>query len=552
MADNTKELQTRSTAIGTWILFAVLFLLYVPALGMDFSLDDYFIIQNNKFTEDWRHIGTLLTEDLWAADPTATEQTSFYRPLFSLTLLIDRSIAGLNPMWHHAHSLLWFFLCVGLLLRILQRVYSSNIALLSVLIFALHPIQVETVAWVSARNDSMATAFTLGAILLLCRAKPKVFVGGLLCTCAFLSKENTILLPLWVGLLASITQAPRRKCIIAAVVGVGTAVLIRKAVGVNIHWPDTAHWELMLSNALPFVSDSLSLILFPWPLAPTRTLAWLSTSPIQHILTIVFLTLMISGSVWAWKKNRDNKYILLSGLFIFWGAWVPSVLATTINGFYGDRYLFLPLMGLALWIGPILREIKAPLKVTYLLFFLPCLVLITKKVPDWKDDHALWSSMARDISSPFSNASLAHIVYNQGDYKEAARLYALSFSHPQPWLAGCDTYVSSILNTEGPQRAYEQALWAIDRGCQQDGKMSGLIVLSLGLNQRWTELRETLPKIPTDPTRRAEIAFGAILYLDGREADLKSLRLSWGAHPQMDNLLLKMLRPEGVDELPPL
>lgn len=534
----------------TWGLILLLLAIYLPVLGMDFALDDYFIIVNNQYNSDWSQLWTIISTDLWSGDPTSATKTSFYRPLFSVSLLIDRSIAGLNPMWHHGHSLLWFLVCVLLLLQLLKQFFPVKIALLAVLIFALHPIQTETVAWVSARNDSMAATFVLGALLAFCRKKPFLFLGGLLSFCAALSKENTFFLPLWALMLSNQSQMPRRYILGAGTIAIGCALIVRKLVGVQVHWPDSDHWSLLISNWQYFFSDSIGLILAPWPLAPTRSLAWIRPSTIHYIGTGALIFSMIIGTMWIWKKRQQYINIALAGLLIFWGAWLPSILATTINSFYGDRYLFLPLIGLAIWIGIFLDATTLKWKRVYLCLFIPCVFLIVKKIPDWKNDQALWFSMVRDLPSPFTHVSLAHIVYNQGKFNEAASLYEKSYADTQPWLAGCDTYVASVLNTKGPSVAYQKSLWAITKGCQMDGKMGGIMALSLGLDQNWKELRKLLPQLQKDPTERGDIAFAAILILDGKIERFKKLKESWNNPQDKEALLLRMLKPSGIKSLP--
>ena len=534
------------------LFFCTVLALYFPVLGMGFCLDDSFIVVDNQYTTDWKNLWMLLSTDLWEMDPSSTEQTSFYRPLFSCSLLLDRSIADLNPMWYHAHSLIWFLLCVGGLLQLLKCFVTPSIALLATAVFAFHPIQVETIAWVSARNDSMATAFALGALLAFCHSKPKPWLGALLCAFALLSKENTLLLPLWVFFLTSATGKERYRFSAIAGIGIAVAFLCRAGADVPVQWPDKHHWDLFFSHGMDFFSDTLSLLFLPWPLAPTRALAWLDVSFLQYLSTIVFLCVMFGLSMWSLRRYPENNRMLFGGLILFWGAWLPSIIATVINGFYGDRYLFLASVGFSIWLSGILSSVGLLAKRIVFFSLIPLLGISYSKLPDWNDEQSIWTSMNRDIPSPFSQASLAHILHNQGRYAEAASLYEQSFSSEKPWLFGCESYVYDILQIYGPKAAFTKAEWVIERGCSRTGSLGSLMAHSLAVQQDWTRLRRLLPTLPIDPHRRTEIPWAALLIVDGQWRRVEQIRMSWPKESNMDQQLLELIRPIGIHELPAL
>ena len=85
---------------------------------------------------------------------------------------MDEAVWGVNPVGIHLQSLWWHLLCVGLLFRLLQGFVDRSAAWAAAAVFALHPALSESVVWISARNDLMATAFLLGMLLGLSKEQP--------------------------------------------------------------------------------------------------------------------------------------------------------------------------------------------------------------------------------------------------------------------------------------------------------------------------------------------------------------------------------------------
>src|SRR5262249_24442810 len=98
----------------------------------------------------------------WAL--TATEQSNWH-PLTWISHALDCSLFGLNASGHHAVSLLFHIINVLLLFWVLQRVTNaigSSVAVAA--LFALHPLNVESVAWIAERKNLLCTMFFLLAL----------------------------------------------------------------------------------------------------------------------------------------------------------------------------------------------------------------------------------------------------------------------------------------------------------------------------------------------------------------------------------------------------
>ena len=138
-----------------FLLCAVVFIVYLPVISLGFALDDIFLIEQNPYLKE--DPLALLLGDLWLGDESVA-QSSFFRPLFLLSILFDTWLGG-SPWIFHVHNIIWHICAGGMLYLLLRRWLTEKQALLGFGIFALHPLQSETVIWISARNDSMAALF---------------------------------------------------------------------------------------------------------------------------------------------------------------------------------------------------------------------------------------------------------------------------------------------------------------------------------------------------------------------------------------------------------
>ena len=156
--------------------------LYIPAVGHPFiNFDDHdYVIANPHI-----HGGLAWSTIKWAF--TSTEAANWH-PLTWLSHALDYQLFALNPAGHHLDSVLIHALNAVLLFLLLvwvtRRVGPS---LLVAALFALHPINVESVAWVAERKNVLSTFFFLLAIGCLCVVRAKAGLatisagGGAVC-----------------------------------------------------------------------------------------------------------------------------------------------------------------------------------------------------------------------------------------------------------------------------------------------------------------------------------------------------------------------------------
>jgi len=170
----------------------VAFVAYLPALTTGFSADDFFILSRLKV-----HGGL--------AHPLAYFGFGFfqyYRPIAFLSHGVDWQVWGLNPFGFHLTNVLLHVGCTLLVFQLGRRLLTVSAAGVAALLFALHPASHETVYWIAARFDLMATFFTLAAIWCLTHERPAWQAAGVAAfALGLLAKESAIslllIVPAW-------------------------------------------------------------------------------------------------------------------------------------------------------------------------------------------------------------------------------------------------------------------------------------------------------------------------------------------------------------------
>ena len=169
---------------------------YLPAMRHGgFIWDDESYIINNKTLRD---IPGLI--DIWT-DPEATPQ---YYPLVHTSYWIEYHLWGLDPTGYHVNNVLLHALGAILLWRVLKRLRIPG-AWLAAALFAVHPVNVESAAWITERKNVLSIVFYLGAALAFIKwadakekgeRKPSGYIlAFVLYICALLSKTVTASLP---------------------------------------------------------------------------------------------------------------------------------------------------------------------------------------------------------------------------------------------------------------------------------------------------------------------------------------------------------------------
>ena len=132
-------------------------------------------------------------------EPAATAKDSQYYPLVHTAFWVEHKLWGDALLGYHLINIAWHFLAVLLVYLILKELHIPG-ALLAASIFAMHPVMVESVAWMTEQKNTLSTVFYLGAMFVYFRYQEsrdryKYLIAIALFACALLSKTATVTLP---------------------------------------------------------------------------------------------------------------------------------------------------------------------------------------------------------------------------------------------------------------------------------------------------------------------------------------------------------------------
>jgi len=272
-----------------------------------------------------------------------------YYPLTWLSHMTDVQLFGLDAGKHLLTALLLHIASSCILFFALARMTGAPIRSAFVAaLFAIHPMHVESVAWVSERKDTLSTLF--GMIALLLYARPRTLGRDIAVAIAFaaslLSKQMLVTLP-FVFLLLDWWPLRRKPAVIEkiplfAIAAAGIALAIVGQRNLNAV-QSTAALPIgtRVTNSLVAYGRYIGKLLWPSHLAPVYPLASESTG---YAAAAVVLLLAITALAWHY---RDRAPYLLTGWLWFVGTLVPVIGIVQIGATgMADRYTYFPSIGL--------------------------------------------------------------------------------------------------------------------------------------------------------------------------------------------------------------
>jgi hypothetical protein len=455
-------------------------LVYIPALHNDFvNWDD------NKYVYENEHIWSLGKESLWWM--FTAYHASNWHPLTWLSHGIDYAMWGLNPLGHHLTSIVLHGLNTLLVVVLITRLvsfgrnditaqirntkYEIRNSLLAGavtgLLFGLHPLHVESVAWVSERKDMLYAFFYLLSILVYVkyvgaevgkRAVPYV-VCLVLFLLSLLSKPMAVTLPVVLlildvyplgrtgikGLVTSQRRVVAEKVpfFVLTIVSSILTLQAQEAGGALIHFKS----QLLVGRvlvALRSLMFYLYKMVLPAELVPFYPYpAEVSLFDIQYLGSMVLVVGITVFSIWMWRRQK-----IWAAVWVYYVVSLFPVLGIVQVGGQAaaDRYTYMPSLGPFLLIGigvvflkdlalkrwspqitedPDRRASFAPkARATFLMlsFFIVCIftVLTIQQQRVWKDSFALWNTELRSFPQVFIAYRNLGAAYGVQDNYEAA------------------------------------------------------------------------------------------------------------------------------------
>ncbi len=438
-----------------WVGLAVI-ICYAGTLGNDFVHDDSFEILQNPAVRDVHQWPTFFTTPAWTFLSKAgrAASSSYYRPLQYLSYGLIFHFGGANAWAFHLFKLMQHLGVCLLLTYLLKRLTGHKpIALISGLIFAVHPINTEAVSWISGITDVSCAFFLLLALIFYLRdqERPSWLNPSMVCLfflLGLLSKETGImLLPLLV-LIAVLWHQPllslerwKRFYLPLALCTLGYLALRVNSIGgvtytAQFRYTQLNHWQVLL-NQIQLSAKYFLKFISPCPLNAFYTFEpitvisdWRLWGSLGGLVAIGFFSIRL------WRIFPPDQ-----ARWTIWGvAWFFLTLAPVILLFqrigenvFTERYLYPASLGSCLALALILDHYY--IKNRQLVWGFAVLIILVGgwqtilRNRDWRDDLTLYEDTVKKSPRSYGTwTDLGTTYLNMGRKEEARKAFETSLS----------------------------------------------------------------------------------------------------------------------------
>ncbi len=418
------------------LLLAAVALVYGNTLVNQFAMDDeLYILRNAQVVDPSLH-------RLFSPNPVS----AVFRPVAFATLALNWALSGAEPLGYHLVNLILHPGATWLLYILLQELLGSShegktVAFVAALLYAVHPIHTEAVAWAVGRAELLAAGFLFAGWILHLRDRPIASLARF--AMAMLSKESAVaFFPLVVlGDYAIGKWKPRLRYALAAGLTMLYLGLLWKIQGGRfgpaeisivdnplVHLP--AGWRIL--NALRVAWKYVAVQIYPAVLSCDYSF---NQIPVyrdwRHTLPAALAAAAAAGA-WIWALRKRQAGWALAGGIYFAGFAVTANIVVPTGTILGERLAYLPSAGFCLLLAlgwNWLRQKKEMLAWGLLAaIVLAMSVRTVVRNRDWKDSFALYSSAVRAVPNDAKmHADLAgqYFLRNQLDLAAAEYQIAL-------------------------------------------------------------------------------------------------------------------------------
>jgi Tfp pilus assembly protein PilF len=465
-------------------LIVLTIVVFAPIGGYGFiNYDDgAYVIENVHV------IGGLSSQNIsWAFSFESCGATSNWHPLTWLSLMADVTLFGVNPSRHHLVNLALHVVNVLLLFAILIRMTQAiGQSAFVAAIFAIHPLHVESVAWISERKDVLSTVFVLLTILTwlqYVRAKQQRWHIVSLCCfiLSLLSKQMYVTLPFLLLLLdywplqrltSTANDREVANGVFQQILRLTTEKLLYlliAAVFCVIAFVGQKHGGAVGTfEDFPFVQRCLNAVVtyvvYLWQTIWPTNLAVFYPYPqhTQWLLAIMAGIILVAITSCVLKFRFRHPYLIVGWLW-YTGTLVPVIGLVQIGQQrMADRYMYFPMIGLlvgstcwlATWAADQPRRIKS-LQCIALIIIIVMSCVCRVQTTHWKNSVTLFTHAADVAESSLAYTKLGYERAQVARFSAAIILFQRALRLDPNYVAAHSSLGNTYLAEGNPQRAIQ-------------------------------------------------------------------------------------------------
>ena len=442
---------------------------YLPTFSGEFILDDRPLVKDNPFIREFSRPAYYLSHEDGVSDQSLSGyHTGYYRPLVNLFYAIDYKIWGMKPSGFRATNLILQLLTCIMLYQFLRKMLGKSFIPFSVtLLFGLHPVNTESVAWITSRNNILVTLFSLISFYYYLKnsEEKKIwaqFLSYLSFVAALFCKEFAVML-LPIFFLYNRLMVHNKKICKDEIFGYLPFIFILffyfiirvNVIGSALTPISTPNvWKNLYF--VPFlIVYNLKLILIPYSLHsfiiqyPDSYLSW---KAFAGFICLVFLAFFL------WKE-RKNK-ILLFSFFTFLVALFPvlNILHTSAVTKVSMRWLYFPMIFLSfscVWYLEKLIKVNRIFVMSGLsaiiIYFGTYSYLLNQNL--WHDENVFFKQEIMHFNNTLYIGGFAESLLDEGNLREAERYFQIAINNYPHEAKNYINYAALLIDTNRPDAA---------------------------------------------------------------------------------------------------
>jgi len=449
-----------STKQSRWTLFSIsIFLIAITwaVFGQTFhhqfiNYDDPLYVLDNAHVRaglSWRGI-------TWAFTHVHSQN---WHPLTTISHMLDCQLFGVNPGAHHLVNVFWHSAAAVLLFILLARITDGPsrtggiwLSGFVAAVFAIHPLRVESVAWIAERKDVLSGVFFMLTLLAYTAYTRKQTIAryltmSILFACGLMSKPMLITTPIVLLLLdywplsrghrsevrgQNIPKVRWTKLILEKIplfaLSIGSCVATFWAQNFALGSTEFLPLKWRITNALFSYFEYVRQMCFPVDLIPfylhpeNRLEIW------RFVLAVI---VVVAVTAIVFVRRRPNPYLIV-GWFWYLVMLIPviGIVQVGLQG-HADRYTYLPQIGLDIALVWLIwdltkswRQQKILLSAAAAIVLLTLSILSWKQTMHWRDTETLWRhTLTVTPDSDVAHAGLGGILFVRGQIEESIDHY---------------------------------------------------------------------------------------------------------------------------------
>jgi len=408
------------------VLAVIVFSLYGKSLFFDYTYyDDDVLILDKQDYLSFSNIKNILSDTVFGSG-----KDKFCRPVLNLTFLCEKYLYGIKPLGYHLTNIVVHLFTVFSIFLFLTLRYDKNKILILCSLFACHPAIVQSVAWISGRNDSLLTLFIVLScyffIKSLDRKEYRFFCLHLFFfVLSLFTKETAIVAPIFYCFFLWLKKQNVKKVFsyITIWILIILLYLLYRHFILSYQTYSLSYKELFVNFfvSLPALTKYIANIFFPVKLSVFPTML-----EVNYLLSVV--SILIIALFFLRFKAYNLKIVLLS---VCWFLFFLLPTFLMLNNQFYDHRIYLPLVGIIILLAEFLKEYNDIKKIFYCCFVVfilfSCISLFYEQKFQNKE-HFWVNALTSSPESDIANAMVAGMLLEKGMYKESEQKYLKAIS----------------------------------------------------------------------------------------------------------------------------